>query len=128
MNKLSKKDFAQRVDEYRALYPGRTLYFTEDGNCFLEKSPCEDHARKTKQKWVESPAEVANIPTDESTGWTKEEAVAFLKESELDDNMDYQLVKDLVKVLELTPVSNSKDNLLVALEEYKMSLTVKQPE
>ncbi len=120
MQKLSNKDIEKRVAEYRQIYSEKTLFYTEDGNVFLEKSPAIDHANKTKQKWFESEAKkekVIQLP-----GIDKEIAKDMLINTEISDETDYKLAKELVAALELKPASNKKDDLLVALEDYKNSI------
>lgn len=121
--KPSNNNLEQRIEEYKKLYPGKTLYFTPDGNCFLDKSPCVDHANKTKQKWVEVKPDEKPVVEDKDLTMTAETAKELLLTTEVTDGMDYQVAKELVKVLGLKPVSNKKDDLLVALEEYKIEVT-----
>ncbi len=60
--KLGKKEMAARISQYQELYKGKVLFFTEDGNCFLTKSPAIDHAKKSGIKWMEvAPKGPANL-------------------------------------------------------------------
>lgn len=125
MSKLNKAQMAEQVKEYQGYYPGKTLYFTEDGNCFLDKSPCVDHANKTKQKWEEVVPYIEPVADEDPEGVTPEQVKEMLLQGNLSDDMPYQLAKDMVRILQLKPVSQKKDDLLVALEEFKNTLTVK---
>jgi hypothetical protein len=99
--KLSKAQMAERVSEYQAIYP--------------------DHATKSNQKWVEIAPEKEQVK-DEDIDMTVEEANELLKGVDLTDDFDYQKAKELVKVLALKTATSKKDDLLVALEEYKTTL------
>lgn len=121
MAKNQTIDMAARVAEYQKEYPGKILFFTEDGNCFLEKSPCVDHATKTKQKWSQvDPEGKKETPV---INMTKEEAVQVLKAIDFAGKTDFEELKKLVKILELKPAGNKKDDLIAALDEFKRTLT-----
>jgi hypothetical protein len=120
MLKMNKKDLEKRVAEYREIYGDKPLFYTEDGNVFLDKNAAVDHANKTNQKWFENTVKVEEPKAP--TGTSKKVAEKILKELELTDDTDEAVCKDLVLALGLTPASESKDDLLVALEEYKNTL------
>jgi hypothetical protein len=54
VKRLSKKQLNEKLKEYQGYYPKKKLFYTEDGNFFIEKSPAVDYATKTKQKWFDS--------------------------------------------------------------------------
>jgi phosphoenolpyruvate carboxylase len=119
-----EKKLQEQIKSYQQIYPGKILYFTEDGNCFLDKSPAIDHARKTKQKYLEvKPAEKAD---EKVSVMTKEEAIQKLLDLEITDDFEYALAKEFVKVLELKTESQKKDDLLYALEEFKNSIGIQK--
>lgn len=76
--KNKKINMKELHKQYFESYPeAKMLYFTEDGNCFLKKSPALDHARKAKIKWecVDNPAFIKEI-TAENEAAEKEAAEA----------------------------------------------------
>jgi hypothetical protein len=123
IKKLSKKELEERLKEYRKYYPKQKLFYTEDGNFFLEKSPAVDHATKTKQKWFEDgKTEGDETESNDQPELTKEVAIQKLKELELSDKTEYAAMKELLLPLGITPKSNKKAEVLTALQEYKLTL------
>ena len=122
MNKLNKSELDKRIAEYRKAYPGKVLYYTEDGNFFLSKSPAIDHANKTKQKWFEL------NDKEDAEARAKEEAEAketLLKLDKMDD-LDYEAAKAIVKTLAIETASMKKEAIYTALETYRKTLKERQ--
>lgn len=89
VNKLSTAKMEELQARFFKLYPGKKeLYFTEDGNCFLEKSPAKDHANKSKIKMItvskkDHDAEVKKAKVDAAK--KKAEELAKKKKEEAED-------------------------------------------
>ncbi|NJM14015.1 MAG: hypothetical protein HC896_00280 [Bacteroidales bacterium] len=116
---LSREKLNARVEDYARQYPDRKLYFTSDGNCFLDKSSRDDHAYKAKVGKLDYTPEK---PVAKEEGMTAEEATKTLLGLEINNDTDYTLAHQLVKALGIETASNKKDDVFYALEFHKEQL------
>jgi len=122
-----KSDFLQkRVAEYVENYPGRKLYFTDDGNCFLFEADRRNHA-------VESG--IATFDVDENGQIVGEEnqnaentpeyLAAQAKVMEMDfekpEDLDFNELKALCKALNAKVDGKKKTDFIAALIALKVN-------
>ncbi|MDP2723202.1 MAG: hypothetical protein Q8O72_10625 [Bacteroidales bacterium] len=148
---MKKVNLLQIVESFHQLYPSKSvLYYTEDGNVFLEKSPAINHALKSGQKWFTSDkrkeaeeagakaAEEAAIKAAEeyavksAENYAKDEAdlkvetlVSPLKKLATVDlvTIHYHDALELAKDLDLELTDKKKATVMEALEAKIESLT-----
>jgi hypothetical protein len=129
------KKLQKVVDQYFEIYPEKeVLYFTEDGNCFLDKSPAKDHATKTKQKMfaIDNPdlQEYLNEKAELEAEKAKEVKLAEAEEKLLSFNFDesqYRERYDLATDLELA-LTDKKDETVTKALKSKLEDLKKEDE
>lgn len=131
--KTKKINMKELHEQYFKLYPKkRVLYFTEDGNCFLQKSPAIDHARKSKTKWtaVDNPVFIKQIAASEdkakkaATTAKKTAGKVSLKDWNPEQS-DYHKDIDLATDLKLELADKKHETVLAALKAAQEKLTAK---
>lgn len=116
---LSKKELDKRIAELKEIYSDvDKLFVTPDGYGFLKENDAKNHAREAKLK-VQTV--VVNEPEPEEE-MTAEEANVILKDLELNDATDWELLKQLADVLGWE-VKNNKKSHLEAATAAKAELT-----
>ncbi|MDD2282717.1 MAG: hypothetical protein PHD92_04930 [Eubacteriales bacterium] len=118
---------------YFDLYPSsKQLFFTDDGNCFLEKSPAVDHATKSKQKWlvVDNPRFIKEVEEDvEQSEQVMKEArlsAAMAKLAKVDlPQISYADACVLASDLNLELADRKKETVFAALDDKLIEITKK---
>jgi len=132
--KKKKINMKELQKQYFGLYPkAKVLYFTEDGNCFLQESPAVDHARKSGVKWesVDNPDLLQQIAASEekaklATAAAKKKA-AKIKLKDWDSKQsDYHKDIELATDLDLELADRKHATVLAALAAAQEKLTTKE--
>ena len=132
--KKKKINMVQLQKQFFDLYPeSKALYFTEDGNCFLQKSPAVDHARKSNVKWesVDNPAFIKQIAAEEDKAKAaaedekKKQGKVSLKDWNPEQS-NYYLDIDLATDLKLELEDKKHETILAALKAAQEKLNTKE--
>jgi len=125
-----KINMAKLQAQYFDLYPkAKVLYFTEDGNCFLQKSPAVAHSKKSGSKWlsVDNPAFKVELEREASELAAAEdeaklsEAKKLLKDWHI-DHSDYRRDIELVNNLKLDVADRKHGTIVSAIKEAQRKM------
>ncbi len=120
------------VDANFKMYPNRDVqYIFTDGNCYFRKGQADDYAKSSGKKYETVKREVSKAKESDDNGgaggsddsMTKEQALEILKTLELNKDSNYDLLGQLIDVLELETEGKSKADRIKALETVKAELT-----
>jgi hypothetical protein len=123
-------DLDQIKKDYFKLYPkSKVLYFTTDGNCFLQKSPAIDHARKSKCEWVseDNPALLKEIKEDAKKAQEAQKAAELAAAKEAlkswnPEQSEYKIDYSLACDLDLELKDKTHETVIAALKEAQAKL------
>lgn len=105
----------EKLKDYFKRYPTSQEVYENGGQLFHNRGAADSYGKGETKKYTrkEVAASDAGVPE------TKEAVILKIKETEDFTTIPYDELKVWAKILELKPESNSKENVLKALSEYK---------
>lgn len=109
----------EKLKDYFKRYPTSQEVYENGGQLFHNRGAADSYGKGETKKYTrkEVTASDAGVKPE-----TKEAVILKIKETEDLTSLPYDELKVWAKILELKPESNSKENVLKALSEFKETL------
>lgn len=108
-----------KVKSYFDRYPLSNEVYEKGGKLFHTKGAADSYPKGDETK-KHTRGQITDIVNDKKS--EKEQAVELLKATEDIATLDYNVMRSLVKGLELTTAGQGKETLIAALTEFKTTL------
>lgn len=120
----------EKIKNYFKRYPHSNEVFEKGGLLFHNKGAAESYPKGELKKHIREQVEISGSrsPVDDEDSkklqkeQLKKEAIDILKTADDIVALDYNLMKKIVKDLELSPADIKKETLITTLTEYKTTI------